>query len=46
MHYFACGSETLLVELQKPNTYVNHGFDETRTQNRLITSGENSSLGK
>lgn len=34
------------VELQKPNTYVNHGFDETRTQNLLITSGENDSLSK
>ena len=34
-----------LIKTTKPSTYVNHSFDETQTQNTLITTGENNRLG-
>ena len=30
----------------KPSTYVNDGFEETRTQNHLIIGGENTRSGR
>ena len=45
IYYFACGLEISLSRTTKPSTYVNHGFDETRTQNPVVTSRKNNCFG-
>ena len=45
IQYFTFALEIPLSRKAKPSTYVNHVFEDTRTQNSLITSGENNRLG-
>ena len=39
---FACGLEIPQSQKMKPSIYANHGFDKTKTQKPLPTSGKNN----